>query len=98
MPTDNRQLRDRRDYARTFDGMGNLDIQGQRNIWHEKLDLSSWDDEDDVFAELWNEGKSLFAIAEFFNRDTDEVMIWAIHLARLKRLRKRIGYLWGVNS
>ena len=98
MATDIRQLRDRRDYARTFDGEGNLDIQGERNIWHEDLDLSSWDDEDDAFVELWNEGKSLFDIADFFNRPQIEVLIWGTWLDYNGKIKRRPGYLWGVNS
>ena len=88
--------RDRRDYARTFDGSGELAIKGKRNIWLEDCDLSSWEDEDDAFVELWQEGNSLFEIAEFFKREADEVLLWALHLARLKRISDRPGYLWGV--
>ena len=83
------QRRDRRDYARTFNGIGELNIQGKRSIFLEDCDLSSWEDEDEAFVEMWKEGKCVYELAEFFKRDPDEIIVWCIHLARTNKITQR---------
>lgn len=55
-----------------------------------------WKDEDlDKLVELWKENKSLQDIAKSVNRNCEEVFLALMHLGRVRRIKKRKGFVWG---
>jgi hypothetical protein len=55
-----------------------------------------WDElELQEIAQLWQEGVPVKKIAEFFERDPDEVLLALIHLAREEKIESRSGGLKG---
>ncbi|RBW68856.1 helix-turn-helix domain-containing protein [Bacillus taeanensis] len=60
----------------------------------EELDFH-WSERDvRIFDALWREGKSLIAIAEYFNRDLDETALLLMDRARLKTINQRKNGIW----
>jgi hypothetical protein len=58
-----------------------------------------WDEKEVMaFDELWKNGTNILDIAEFFNRDPDEVMILGIDRARKGFIGKRKGGIVGIGS
>jgi hypothetical protein len=58
-----------------------------------------WDEKEVMrFDELWKNGTNILDIAEFFNRDPDEVVVLAIDRARKGFIGKRKGGIVGISS
>jgi hypothetical protein len=51
-----------------------------------------WDEEElfDITC-MWNDGLSVLYIANYFDRDPDEIILALIHLAREERITQRVG-------
>jgi hypothetical protein len=56
-------------------------------------DLNFIWDEEELFdiACMWNEELSVMYIADYFERDPDEIILALIHLAREERITQRAG-------
>jgi hypothetical protein len=46
-------------------------------------------------VQMWNKKFSVLQMAEYFERDPDEILLALIHLARTDRIKKRKGGLFG---
>lgn len=47
-------------------------------------------------VEMWEQGKSVIAISNYFDRDPDEILLALMHLAKEDRITSREGGLFGV--
>lgn len=58
-------------------------------------DLDFYWDESELkeLNKLWNIGMSILEMSEHFERDTDEVIVALIHLARTDKIKQRKGGL-----
>jgi hypothetical protein len=56
-------------------------------------DLNFIWDEEELFdiACMWEDGSSVIYIANYFDRDPDEILLALIHLAREERITQRTG-------
>lgn len=55
-----------------------------------------WDKKDiSRFKEMWNDGLSIFEIAEDFNRKPREVLFLVIDQYDIKIIKRRPGGIWG---
>ncbi|WP_017814427.1 hypothetical protein [Paenibacillus shenyangensis] len=73
-------------------------LETRRNIYTALEDLNFfWDEDKDLpqFQNMWNKGCSLLEIAEYFDRDPDEVVLLVIDQAREKKIKQRQHGLLG---
>lgn len=55
-----------------------------------------WDERDVLqFQNMWDEGVSIFEIAQTFQRDVDEIVLLAIDRGRKGYIQKRDGGVYG---
>lgn len=74
-------------------GLQLINARKNRVIVCEELNFL-WD-EDELFdiSCMWNDGLSVMYIADYFKKDTDEILIALIHLARNDKINRRKGGL-----
>ncbi len=71
--------------------------KGNLRIAHEHLNFGYvWETEGRPAAELWEQGYSLYYIADYIKRPVDETFLLLWDMAERGDIKIRAGYLWGV--
>jgi hypothetical protein len=72
-------------------------LASRQNIYLACEDMNfTWDEVEVLeFEKIWNAGMGLFEIAGKLQRDPDEVAILIIDRSRQRRIKPRLGGIWG---
>jgi hypothetical protein len=72
-------------------------LASRQNIYIACEDMNfTWDEVEVLeFEKLWNAGVGLFEIADKLQRDPDEVALLIIDRSQQRRIKPRLGGIWG---
>lgn len=72
-----------------------LKYQDSDYIALEELDFLWYPEDVLEFDQMWNAGKGIFELAEYFGRSTDEIAVLAIDRRIKKAIKPRPQGIWG---